>query len=231
MSEQLTIRAADGSFDCYVSRPQAPGSHPAVVVLQEIFGVNASLRGIADEYARKGYIAVCPDLFWRSEPGVQLSESRDREQAFRLKQAYDVDRGVQDIAAVIAAARTLEGANGKVGVTGYCMGGLMTYLAAARTDGDAFVAYYGGQTERYLDEADRISAPMLYHLGEADEFIKPDAQQAIRAALTRPNVEVHLYPGAMHAFARPGGNHYHADAAALANSRTEAFFARHLRQA
>jgi carboxymethylenebutenolidase len=230
MSEPLTIRTPEGSFECHVSRPQAPGSYPVIVILQEIFGVNAGIRRIADEYARKGYIALCPDLFWRSAPGVQLDESRDRERAIALMGAYDRDRGVQDIGAVIAAACTLDGASGKVGVTGYCMGGLLTYLAAARLAADAFVPYYGGQTERYLDEADNISAPMLYHLGGADEFIDPTAQQAMRAAFVKPNIELHVYPGAMHAFARPGGVHYDAPAAGLANSRTDAFFKRHLQQ-
>lgn len=231
MSEQLKIAVADGAFDCHVSRPRNPGPHPVIVVIQEIFGVNAGIRAIADGYAAQGYIAVCPDLFWRSAPGVQLSEERDRERAFALKADYDIDQGVQDIGAVIAAARTLDGASGKVGVTGYCLGGLMTYLAAARLDADACVAYYGGQTERYLDEADKIRVPLLYHVGAADEFIKPEAQQAIQAALNKPGIEVHVYPGAMHAFARPGGNHYDAGAAELANSRTDAFWERQLRQA
>ena len=148
MSETLTVTTAERGFDCYVARPDVVGTYPVIIVLQEIFGVNAGIRSIADNYAAKGYIAVAPDLFWREEPGVDLSEANEADvaRAFALYKSYDFDHGVQDIAATISAARTMEGSTGKVGVTGYCLGGLMTYLSAARTDGDAFAAYYGGGT-------------------------------------------------------------------------------------
>ena len=235
MSGQIQVQTTDGSFACYVARPATPGQYPTapvIIVIQEIFGVNAGIRSIADAYAAKGFIAVCPDLFWRQQPGVFLDESveGDWDKAFALYQAYDRDKGVDDIALLIREARGLEGANGKVGVTGYCLGGLMTYLSAARTDGDAFAAYYGGGTDQYLVEADKIRAPLLYHLAGADEFIDQDAQAKIRAAFEgRDNVELHVYPGRNHAFARPGGNHYHEGDARLANSRTDAFFSRTLR--
>lgn len=233
MNDSLTITVADGSFQCYVARPSAAlASAPVVVVMQEIFGVNAGIRSIADDYAAKGYIAVAPDLFWRAEPGLSMSEASpgDWAKGFALYSAYDFDRGVQDVAATIAAARKMDGASGKVGVTGYCLGGLMTYLSAARADADAFVAYYGGSTEKYLAEAGNIKRPLLYHLAEEDEYIGKEAQAAIHAALdANPHAELHDYPGCNHAFARPGGNHYAAGAAALANSRTDAFFNKHLR--
>ena len=230
MTDQVQIHSPAGSFACHVARPTTPGPHPVVIVLQEIFGVNAGIRSIAADWAAKGYIAVCPDLFWRIEPGVVLSEDRagDWDKAFALYQAYEVDKGVQDIALVIQEARGLQDASGKVGVTGYCLGGLMTYLSAARTDGDAFAAYYGGGTDKHLDEVDNISAPLLYHLAEEDEYIDKEAQARIRAAL-EGKAELYSYPGCNHAFARPGGNHYDAAAATLAAGRTEAFFARTLR--
>lgn len=231
-NEQLAVIVADGTFHCHVARPAGPGPHPVVVVLQEIFGVNAGIRGIAAGYAAKGYIAVAPDLFWRSEPGLALSEADEGawERGFALYSAFDIERGVRDIGATIAAARTLRDASGTVGVTGYCLGGLLTFLAAARTDGDAFVAYYGGATERWLEEAARIKAPLLYHVAGADEYMPPAAQAAIQAALAGlANAEVRTYPGRAHAFARPHGQHYHARDAALANGRTDAFLARHLR--
>ncbi len=232
MSEKLVITTAEGSFDCYVARPDVVGTYPVIIVLQEIFGVNEGIRSIADSYAAKGYIAVAPDLFWRAEPGLSLSEAveSDVAKAFSLYQSYDFDKGVQDIAATISAARTLEGASGKVGVTGYCLGGLMTYLSAARTDGDAFAAYYGGGTDQYLAEARNIGAPIIYHLAGADDYLKPDAQEQIKAALAdKQDAEVHIYPGCDHAFARPGGSHHDAAATQLANSRTDEFFARTLR--
>ena len=227
----LTIRVADGSFNCYVARPSTPGPHPVVVVLQEIFGVNAGIRSIANAYAGKGFIAVCPDLFWRAEPGLDMSEAKEGDWArgFAFYQAYDRDKGVQDIAATVAAARTMEGSNGKVGVTGYCLGGLLTFLAAARIDADAFVAYYGGATEQYLDEAPNIERPMVYHLANEDEYIDKAAQARIKEALAgKPNVTVYDYPGRNHAFVRPGGDHFHAEDAALANSRTDTFFRQQL---
>jgi carboxymethylenebutenolidase len=211
MSETLTVTTAERGFDCYVARPDVVGTYPVIIVLQEIFGVNAGIRSIADNYAAKGYIAIAPDLFWREEPGVDLSEANEADvaRAFALYKSYDFDHGVQDIAATISAARTMEGSNGKVGVTGYCLGGLMTYLSAARTDGDAFAAYYGGGTDNYLG---------------------PEAQEKVKEAFAdSTDAEIHVYPGCDHAFARPGGGHYDHDAATLANSRTDEFFARTLR--
>ncbi|MES2073935.1 MAG: dienelactone hydrolase family protein [Pseudomonadota bacterium] len=233
MKESLTIQVADGSFNCYVARPSAASAAtaPVVVVVQEIFGVNAGIRSIADNYAAKGYIAVAPDLFWRTEPGLDMSESKEGDWAkgFALYNAFDFDKGVQDIAATVAAARSLQGASGKVGVTGYCLGGLMTFLTAARADADAFVPYYGGGTDKYAQEALNIKRPMLYHLAGDDEYIGKDAQAVINAALKdNPHAEVHTYPGRNHAFARPGGNHYDAQDATLANGRTDAFFKKHL---
>jgi len=231
MSETLTIKVADGSFSCYVTRPDNAASAPVVVVLQEIFGVNAGIRSIADDYAAKGYIAVAPDLFWRADPGLDMSEDEpgDWARGFALYSAYDFDGGVNDIAAVVAGSRTLHGASGKVGVTGYCLGGLMTYLTAARADADAFVAYYGGGTEKYAAEAGKVGKPLLYHLAEEDEYIGKEAQATISAAFrANPHIELHSYPGCNHAFARPGGNHYDTAAATLANARTDAFFKQHL---
>jgi len=230
MSEQLSIHTPDGDFQCYVARPAAPIA-PVLIVIQEIFGVNAGIRSIADAYAAKGFIAVAPDLFWRDAPGLDLNEAKpdDVSRAFALYNGYDIGKGVQDIAATVAAARTLAGASGKVGVTGYCLGGLMTFLAAAHTDADAFVEYYGGGTDGKLDLAGAITRPLLVHLAGADAYIGEAAQAAIKAALAgKPDTEVHVYPGCDHAFARPDGAHHDAAAATLANARTDAFLQRHL---
>jgi carboxymethylenebutenolidase len=228
--ESLAIQVADGSFNCYVARPAA-ATAPVIVVIQEIFGVNAGIRSIADGYAARGYFAISPDLFWRSDPGVEMSEDKEANWArgFVLYNAFDIDRGVTDIAAAVATARTMPGANGKVGVTGYCLGGLMAFLTACRADADVFVAYYGGGTERYVDEGVHIKRPFLYHLAGEDEYIGKEAQVRINATLKHnPHVELHTYPGRNHAFARPGGNHYDAADAALANGRTDSFFKRYL---
>lgn len=231
MSNTLTIQVADGQFNCYLARPANTDNAPVIVVLQEIFGVNAGIRSIADDYAARGYIAIAPDLFWRAEPGLSLSEQQaaDWARGFALYSGYDFDSGVGDIAAVIAAARTLPGASGKVGVTGYNLGGLMTYLSATRAEADAFVAYYGGGTEKYIGEVLNVDKPLLYHLAEEDEYINKDAQAAILNGFrSNPHIEVHNYPASNHAFARQGGNFYNTEAATLANARTDAFFRQNL---
>ena len=227
----MKITVADGSFDAYVVRPRAAVA-PAIVVVQEIFGVNADLRATCHELADKGFIAIAPDLFWRQAPGLDLNAWSEAEwqQGLALYQAFDFDRGVQDVAATLDAARSLDGSSGKVGVMGFCLGGLMTYLTAARTPVDAAIAYYGGSTDAYLDEADGVTAPLMMHLGEEDEFISRAAQANIKQALgDKPNVEIFSYPGCSHAFARHTGSHYDKDAALLANDRTAAFLDKNLR--
>lgn len=234
MDERIHIDTADGRFGAYLARP-APAAQPApaVVVIQEIFGINADMRETCDELAAQGYLALCPDLFWRMEPGVELSSFNEAEwqKGLKLYQAFDIDRGVDDVAAAVAHARQLPGASGKVGVMGFCLGGLMTFLTAARRGADAAVAYYGGGTERYVGEGAQLASPLLMHLAEDDEFIDKAAQAHIRSALGKhPRVQIHGYPGQRHAFARHRGAHYHAESARQANGRTAAFLRQHLMQ-
>jgi carboxymethylenebutenolidase len=230
-SEMIRI-AVDGSqVDAYMATPPRTPA-PAVVVLQEIFGINNDIKLTSDELASAGFVAVAPDLFWRKERGVNLNSWSDDDwkKGFSLYGAYDRDLGVRDIAAIVQAARHLPGTTGKVAVMGFCLGGLMSYLMAARQEVDAAVAYHGGDTEKYLNEAHAIRAPLLMHLGEEDEFINRAAQQQIKAALSDlPNATVYSYPGQYHAFARHTGTHYNAAAARLANSRTRSFLAQHLK--
>ena len=230
MKDRITIEGRDGAFDAYMARAKTLPA-PTVVVLQEIFGVNMDMRETCDELAAQGFIAVCPDLFWRQEPGLDLNHWSDAEwkKGLALYAAYDRNKGVRDIVDTAHAAGQLEGASGKVGVMGFCLGGLMTFLTAAREKIDAAVAYHGGDTEKYLGEADKITTPMLMHLAEEDEFISKEAQTKIKAALSnKPNVEIYSYPGCNHAFARHTGTHYNAAAAAKANGRTWQFLHDHL---
>jgi carboxymethylenebutenolidase len=232
MKDHLTIKGQDGAFGAYISRPKTLPA-PAVVVLQELFGVNADIRKTCDELTEQGFLAVAPDLFWRQEPGVDLTvtSEADWQHGLRLYQAYDRDAGVTDIKDTVSAVAKLPGCTGKVAVLGYCLGALMVFLTAVRFDGvNAAVAYHGGDTEKYLGEVDRLHAPMLMHLAEEDEFISKPAQAAIKAALAKkPNATVYGYPGQNHAFSRHGGAHYNAEAAALAHERTYAFLNRLLR--
>lgn len=230
MSDHITIKGSDGEFAAYVARPRAVPA-PATVVLQELFGVNADIRATCDELAEQGFLAVAPDLFWRLEPGLSLSVSseEDWQHGLRLYQAYDRDAGVRDVEDTMKAVAKLPDCNGKVGVLGYCLGALMVFLTAVRTDVDAAVAYHGSDTDKYLGESGRLRAPLLMHLGEEDEFIPKSAQAAIKAALAdKPNATVYSYPGQRHAFSRHGGAHYDPASATLAHTRTYQFLHRNL---
>ena len=222
--KEVTIAAEDGDFAAYQA-----GEGPAIVVIQEIFGVNDVMRELCDDFAEQGYLAICPDLFWRLEPGVQLTDKTQEEwdKAFDLMGKFNPDQGVEDIAAVIDYARRT--GSGKVGAVGYCLGGLLAYLTACRTDCDATVGYYGVNIDKHLDEADRIEKPLMLHIAGQDEFVDKAAQDKMVAGLKdNPHVTLHRYPERDHAFARRGGAHYHARDADLANTRTRAFFQQHL---
>jgi carboxymethylenebutenolidase len=228
MGTDIHLTAADGSgsFSAYVAKP-ASGSGPGIIVIQEIFGVNAGIRKMCDDYAAAGYIAMAPDLFWRQEPGIQLTDRSEGEwqKAFQLYQGFNVDKGVDDIQTSVDALRTMDGCNGKVGTVGFCLGGLLAYLSAARTNTDASVGYYGVGIQDKIAEAQHIKKPLILHIPTLDKFVDADAQAKIHAGLGG-NSHVSLYPyeGQDHAFARVGGDHYDADSAALANARTLALF-------
>jgi len=226
MSETISIITPDGAFNAYVARPDNPNG-AAVVAIQEIFGVNAVMRGVCDALAAKGYLAVCPDLFWRLQPGVDITDKTKAEwdQALDLMNRFDVDKGVEDIQVTISAVRAMPGLTGKVGAVGYCLGGKLAFLTATRTDADASVSYYGVGLEPLLPEIEGMTHPLLVHIAGEDGFTPPDSRQRILKGLEhQPMITVHTYPGRDHAFARPGGEHYNAEDAALAEQRSLAFF-------
>lgn len=228
MGERIEIKTADGAFAAYVARPAAAKA-PAVVVIQEIFGVNQVMRDITDGLAAQGYLAICPDLFWRIEPGIDITDKTEAEwkRAFELFNAFDVDQGVKDIQATIKTARTDAQASGKVGAVGFCLGGLLAFLTATRTDADAAVSYYGVGLENRVAEAETLTHPLMLHIAEEDQFVPKAAQETIVAAMrNHPQIEIHTYPGRDHAFAREGGEHYHAADAQMAGRRTLQFFQR-----
>jgi carboxymethylenebutenolidase len=232
MNDRITIEGRDGAFSAYIARPKALPA-PAVVVLHEVFGVNADIRKTCDELAEQGFVAVAPDLFWHQEPGVDLSVNSepDWQHGLRLYQAYDRDAGVGDIKDTFDAVAKLPDCTGKIAVQGYCFGALMTFLTAVRCHVDAAVAYHGADTEKYLGEVDGLKAPLLMHLAEEDEFISKAAKAEIKAAFAgKPNAMVYSYPRQHHAFARHNGAHYDSAAAALANGRTSEFLHQQLRR-
>ena len=230
MGEYQSIRGDGGEFKAYVARPAAAKA-PAVVVLQEIFGVNAVIRGIADDLAAKGFLAIAPDLFWRLEPGVDITDQSKEEwdKALGLMNRFDVDKGVEDIALTLRHIREDKQCAGKAGAVGYCLGGLLAFLTAARTDSDASVAYYGVGLGNRTNERDKIVEPLMLHIADEDAFSSKTEQEVVVHALKdNPLVTIHIYPGRNHAFARPGGEHWNAEDAALANKRTLDFFKAHL---
>jgi len=232
MMDRINVKGQDGIFAAYIAKPSTSPA-PAVIVLQELFGVNADIRKHCDELAEQGYLAVAPDLYWRQEPGVELNvtSQADWDHGLRLYQAYDRDAGVRDIKDTMDAARSLTECNGKVALLGYCLGALMVFMTAVRNDGiDAAVWYHGADTEKYLGDVDRLHTPILMHLAEEDEFISKAAQVEIKVALAaKPNATVYSYPGQSHAFSRHNGKHYDAAAAHLANGRTSEFLRHELR--
>lgn len=222
----ITIRASDGGgFGAYLARP-ASGAGPGLVVIQEIFGVNGVMRDLCDGYARDGFIACSPDLFWRQEPGVQLTDKTEEEwgQAFGYLQNFDYEKGVADLQATLSHLRGIDGCDGKAGSVGYCLGGSLAYMTACFTDADAAVGFYPVQIEGQLAHAAKVTKPAMLHLAEKDGFCPPEAQQQIKDGLgANAHFTIHSYAGVDHAFARVGGQNYDRDAAQLANRRTVDF--------
>jgi carboxymethylenebutenolidase len=229
---EITIEAADsGRFSAYLAEPPGTDRAPGILVIQEIFGVNANIRSIADDYAAHGYIALAPDLFWRQEPGVELDSTTKAgwDRAFQLYNGFSETKGVEDLIAALAWLRQHPRLNGKVGAVGYCLGGKLAYLMATRSDADASVGYYGVGIDASIGEAGAITKPLMLHIAEKDGFCPPEAQQKVRDGLAPITfATVHTYPGVDHAFARIGGDHYDEDAATLADERTALFFKTYL---
>jgi carboxymethylenebutenolidase len=228
MGEWVEVRGPDGSFKAYVARPSGTPK-AAVVAIQEIFGVNAVMRGKADWLAREGFLAIAPDLFWRIKPGIDITDQTDAEwkQAIDYMNQLDKNASVRDVQATLTHARSMGCA--KAGVMGYCMGGYIAFLAACRTDTDASVCYHGGGIHTALGEAGAIKKPVLLHNPMKDSFIPVEALNTIRETL-KSNLLVTIYEYAEqdHAFTREDGKHYHEAAKQLADGRTIAFLNQHL---
>lgn len=227
---EVTIEGKDGSFTVYAAVPEVTPA-PGIVVAQEIFGVNQVMRDTCDWLATQGFVAVCPDLFWRIEPGIQITDKTDAEwkRAFELFGLFDVDKGIEDMKTTLAELRAHEVCNGKAGSVGYCLGGKLAYLMATRSDSDANVGYYGVGLGELLGEANRIAKPLMLHVAEKDKFSSAEEIAKVQKELSgNKQVTVHVYKGQDHAFARQGGEHYDAAAAKLANERTVSFFKEHL---
>ncbi len=227
---EITITGKDGSFSAYLATPAA-GSGPGIAGIQEIFGVNRVMRDICDDLAGQGYLALCPDLFWRQEPGIQLTDQTEAEwaRAFELYQGFDESKDTEDLTTTLDHLRGRDECTGKVGTVGHCLGGKLVYLMATRSDAECNVSYYGVGIEANLDEAKNITKPLLMHIAEEDQFVPAEAQKAIKDKLAGNSlVTIHSYPGLDHAFCRVGGQNYDRAGADLSNRPTADFLKAHL---
>lgn len=224
----IGMKGADAAFQGYLALPPA-GKGPGIVLFQEIFGVNGHIRAVVDQYARDGFVVLAPDVFWRHAPKVELGyEGADRERGIELMKKLSLDDMVADVKAAVSTLRAQPEVTGKVGAVGYCLGGRLTYLAAANTDLDAASAWYGGGIHDMLDQVPRIKAPIQFHYAENDHGIPLTAVDKVREAVTGRQAEVFVYPGAQHGFNCWDRASYDPRSAALAHGRTLAFFAEKL---
>ncbi len=220
----IVISATDGSgtFSAYVHTPKTKPTG-VVVLIQEIFGVNQAMRDTAAWVADMGFIAVCPDLFWRIEPGIDITDKTDAEwkRAFELFQAFDQVKGIEDLKATVAAARKMDGANGKVGTMGYCLGGRLAFMMAEQSDSDVNISYYGVGLDGLLADAGKVTKPLLIHIADKDEYFPAEGRAKVVADTAgHPHIRCYNYPNADHAFARVNGIHWDGRSAAIANGRS-----------
>lgn len=227
MMDRLRVDLPDGgAIPAELHRPEA-GAPGVVLLLHEVFGVNRPMREVARWLTRLGHVVLLPDLYWRQAPGVALDPDAGMpafERAMSLLRDFDEPRAMAEIAALIAFARGVRGANGRVATLGFCLGGRLAFRSALAGGADADIAYYPINIETLLGGAGAIRAPLMLHLARRDRFVPPAAQEAIRAALAG-RAEVFTYD-ADHAFARPGSRSFDAAASAVAHARTAALLAR-----
>ena len=230
-SRWIDIKAHDGSsFKGYLSLPQQAGKvakGPGIVLIQEIFGVNSHIRGVADQYASDGYTVLAPDLFWRMQPMLELGYGQDDfQKGIDYMQKFDFAAGVKDLAATVATLRGLPECTGKVASIGFCMGGMLSYLCAANAGVDAAVCYYGGGIHNKLEEAGKIKCPVLFHFAGNDSYIPASAIDAVKQTFAgREGVRIDVYPGVEHGFNCWDRGAYNQQSAALARGRSLSFLA------
>ena len=206
-SKYIKIKSSDNKeFSGYLCLPPA-AKGPGLLLVQEIFGVNSHIKEVAQLYAQDGFVVLAPDLFWRTEAGVELSDLGD----------------------AIDTLKTLPEVSGKIGAIGYCLGGHIAYRLASRNKVSAAVSYYGGSIDQVLDEAKTLHTPLIMHFAELDKYIPAPATEKISAALkNNAHVVIHHYPGVDHGFNCDQRGSYNRQAAMLAFARSSAFLHKHL---
>ncbi|PUA19492.1 dienelactone hydrolase family protein [Glaciimonas sp. PCH181] len=230
-TENIIVPLRDGNMGAYLAIPDGPPKG-AVIAIMEIWGVNDTMRHHAHEFAEAGFICLVPDLFWRQEPGVELSDGNqeDINKAFDLYYDFDYDLGVQDMEDTAIYLKSLKESNGKVGAVGYCLGGKLCYLMCCRTDIDCAVAYYGTYIEHNIREVSNLHRPFLLHMAMRDRWVQAEVNELLERKLSpNPHVRIEKYPGADHAFARVGGKTYSEPEATKAFASTVDFFIKHFK--
>ena len=228
----MEVEVHGESMPAYLATPEDHPRAGGVVLIHEIFGLNKSMRAIADRFAEAGFLTICPNLTWRQgnaealEPGSEQALEEGRR---RMAELTD-DQMLDDIKAAVLHLREMEECNGRVATVGYCMGGRLAWLMGCRGDTQANVAYYGTRIERHLRESVRLSRPFMMHIGEKDPFIPAETRERIKERLCPvAGMSFHTYPDVGHGFARPGATGAEAQAAELANRRTVDFLNLNLR--
>jgi carboxymethylenebutenolidase len=223
-----------GTFEAFCAVPDS-GQGPGILLFQEIFGINDNMRGLAEKLAAQGYVVLVPDMFWRLEPRFERKDESGFGDALEMVQRFDLELGTTDITSTHAHLSGLPSCTGKVGAVGFCLGGTLTFAAAARSrvDGkgiDAAVSYYGSGNNDLLPLMDQVTCPILFHYGQDDPFIPEEKVVEVEQAIAgHPNAELHRYAGAGHAFSNwDAPSMYQAEAAELAWGRTLDHFAQHL---
>lgn len=215
-----------GKFSAYLAKPES-GTGPGIIMIQEIFGITNWVKSTADRFADNGYTVIVPDMFWRFDANFVAEPGNEEgfQKAFSYLQKVDHTTAVDDMEVCAGFLRGMPESNGKVGVTGFCLGGTFAYLAAARLDVDAAIAYYGTQIHEYLDEGKNVTCPTILHMGEHDEAFSVEDRNKIHGALIgMPNVDIYMYD-AGHAFANSGRpDAYSEEAAEAAHKRSFALF-------
>ena len=226
MGSMIRVDADNGRwFEAYLALPpMAKG--PAIVVLPEMYNLNSATREVADAYAADGFVALAPDMYWRTEPGLFMEFTDDnRPRARALYAALDRNLAVSDVGHCIAALRRRGDVNGKVATVGFCMGGEISALAGCRLPVDAVAVYYGTKMEPHVAEMVKLKPPTIMHFAGNDPHIPLTTVNAIENEVAKiDHVSVHVYRGAEHAFARPHYAHFSAEATALASERTRKIF-------
>ena len=231
-TETVTVKLGMETYKAYFAAPADGGPRPGIVVLQEIFGVNEHIRAVTERLAEAGYACIAPDMFWRQKPGFTSGYSPEEIAAAReLKAQVDNDRLVAELRGSYQALGNREECDrDRIGVVGFCFGGLMTYLYAARMHPKCAVSYYGGGIVNYLGDYFKIGCPILFHFGELDESIPMNEVEQIKeyAAKAPVDATIHTYPEAGHGFNCDLRGSYHEPSANEAWERTLKFFKEHL---